>query len=358
MENATFSLNEWNNQLVNDLLPNTVILGLYLLIGLVGNAIVLIVYTVGMKQADQRKDRFFIQSLAVFDLLATVFIASNKIAGNIFPVTYNNDALCKSFNFFNRVFAATSDGLLLVITIQRFQKICRPFNFQMAKKHKRCALKLVLLGAVVLNCPVFLFYGIHQRELRREGYNISGQSCDHVHDNDTLELLMYIYDIAIFVLIVGVMCTMAVMYFFIARRIGRRQLMKTRYKVSVSGCSSESQGNRRENDELSTFQTQDGITNNNSDSLKDSSATFVRPASKNAPRKKSSATEQIRSHISTNRFTYMFMILTVLFIVSYFPSNVLKVGRDQYAEQLAPDAQIPETCVFVFQTHLYSESCC
>ncbi|KAK3097038.1 hypothetical protein FSP39_005790 [Pinctada imbricata] len=316
------SLPEWNHAIRINLLPDTIILGIYLFVGVLGNVAVILVYLIRMR--GQMDDRYFIPWLALFDLLATVFIAINKIVANMYPVTHDNEILCRLSNFMSRTSAASADGLLVAISIQRFQRICRPFGIQMKDIHKRYILVFVMICAVVLNLPVFIFYGIH----RFENGNITGCSCDHVHGGAAFERLMLSYDILVFLLLFICMVSMSVLYFLISRKIKSNRIVKrlNTKRRNMSGLADDSTENGCSENITSEMTAENGMERMQTD-VKKSIRDLTNQERKSSTRikRKQSTTEQIRTHLSANRYTYMFMALSMSFIISYFPSNILKM---------------------------------
>lgn len=320
-------LEEWNSTLLHQLLFNTVILWVYFAVGIVGNSVVLFFYSFRIK--GKLEDRFLIPHLAFFDLLATVFTTIDKTLDNIFPVMYPNHRLCQISNFTSRVFAATGDGVLLLIAFQRYYRICRPFQFQRPLPNDRVCLILIFLAAVVLNSPVFLFYELHQ--VSHLDQNIIGYRCDHIHHNLQYSYVMAGYDIFVFILIVVAMVTISVLYVFIARAI-KRSAVKSKKKSTDISPSSFAKSEVDQSKE-STAETIECLFKSTADDKSKKSVNyFKRNSSVASLGKLASLTGTLRNKYQTNRFSYMFMTIALLFIITYIPSNILKMCELHHPE--------------------------
>lgn len=320
-------LEEWNSTLLHQLLFNTVILWVYFAVGIVGNSVVLFFYSFRIK--GKLEDRFLIPHLAFFDLLATVFTTIDKTLDNIFPVMYPNHRLCQMSNFTSRVFAATGDGVLLLIAFQRYYRICRPFQFQRPLPNDRVCLILIFLAAVVLNSPVFLFYELHQ--VSHLDQNIIGYRCDHIHHNVQYSYVMAGYDVFVFILIVVAMVTISVLYVFIARAI-KRSAVKSKKKSTDISPSSYAKSEVDQSKE-STAETIECLFKSTADDKSKKSVNyFKRNSSVASLGKLASLTGTLRNKYQTNRFSYMFMTIALLFIITYIPSNILKMCELHHPE--------------------------
>ena len=312
------SLDEWNAMLVHKLLFNTVLLWIYCVVGVIGNSVVLFFYTFRIK--GKLEDRFLIPHLAFFDLLATVFTTVDKTLDNVFPVTYPNYLLCQFSNFTSRVFAATGDGILLLIAFQRYHRICRPFQFQRPLPNDRICVILMFAAAIVLNSPVFLFYELHQVHLEANDSDIVGYRCDHIHHHKQFNDLMTGYDVIVFVLIVVVMVIISVLYILIARAIKDSAIKTSKNrKQSIDVISANADYVTSDPSECWVKSTADDQTKISERSIRRNNSSAISLG------RWATLTTTLRNRYQTNRFSYMFMTIALLFIVTYIPSNVLKI---------------------------------
>jgi hypothetical protein len=69
MENIT--LDEWNDEMTLNLIPDTLMLAVYLIVGICGNSIEIVVYAIQMNEVND--ERYFIPILATSDLIAVLY---------------------------------------------------------------------------------------------------------------------------------------------------------------------------------------------------------------------------------------------------------------------------------------------
>ncbi|XP_061164948.1 succinate receptor 1-like [Saccostrea echinata] len=161
MDNDTYiseKLERWNRELVESLILNNVILSLYIIAGLLGNSTVIIIYSFMMKS--NKEERYFIPFLAIVDLCACLVSSSSGIALNMMQATFYNNLACKTLQFLVPFFTLSSVLFLLIIAVNRYLKVCRPFGKQMTLKWKQFAMCLSLITALMFSLPMIYFFGI------------------------------------------------------------------------------------------------------------------------------------------------------------------------------------------------------
>jgi hypothetical protein len=85
MENIT--LDEWNDEMTLNLIPDTLMLAVYLIVGICGNSIEIVVYAIQMNEVND--ERYFIPILATSDLIAVLYCTIPFIQSNIFHYEHN-----------------------------------------------------------------------------------------------------------------------------------------------------------------------------------------------------------------------------------------------------------------------------
>lgn len=139
-----------------DTIPDFVTLSLYIIIGLVGNTIVILVYKFHLTKASE--ERYFIPILALADLIACVVSSSLGIVWNYHQENFTNVALCKIVYYFMGNTTYMSIFLLLCIAVQRYLKICRKRTLSL--RCRRIMIFICLVCAVCFTIPLCLTYGI------------------------------------------------------------------------------------------------------------------------------------------------------------------------------------------------------
>ena len=173
MSNGTFDVVAWNNEYARRYIPSTVLQSLYLVLGVCGNLTAIIIYTTKMNS--KHDDRYFIPFLASVDLAGCIVSTTFMLLSNNLPYMYPNTAICQLLHFSASALIIGSIFLLFVISVQRYQKICRPFGFQMNLRCKRIVASSVLLLAGILAIPTIFLY--EKIEVVHSSTNVTGHRC-------------------------------------------------------------------------------------------------------------------------------------------------------------------------------------
>lgn len=333
---------EWNSELAKLLIPNSFILTLYLLCGITGNILVIVVYTFKMKKHSE--DRYFIPALAVSDLSACIVCASFGILLNMMQAQFTNNSLCKAYWFFAAFTTYMSILLLTIIAIHRYLKVCRPLRAQMSLFWKRVALLLALVFSILLGCPTSLLYGTV--EFSNASGNLTGRRCSRMKDvNKTGST---IYSGVVGLVLLSTITVLVVCYGKVGRTIfvHFKHMSKSALSKNVQKGQSPSSSDLRSCDTSATHST-DLLTINpelSSVSIKqelntdnsgiETSDTNVIAKGKTAKIKvktdKVSLDAGEKNRSIMYKFSLMFMVITIVFLICYLPKVILMVmeGRN------------------------------
>lgn len=317
-------LSEWNYELLQHYIINDVILGIYLILGVTGNALVILVYVFRMKK--KKDDRYFIPYLAVVDLLACVCRSCLELAMNLNPVRFRGRALCKIVWFPTNVTAIMSIFLLLAIALQRYLKVCRPFGTQMTQGWKRFSLVACIVFAISASVPL-IFYN-DEIKVNHPESNVTGYVCDtDVKNNNGKGFIAYITFASASSLLL--MVALTVLNICIGKTIFKQLRAKHKRKSITNNVSRHQVSNCVQ----STLLVTDKDQNEDPDiSISETETSFkIRKTSINAQavssRDNVSSTEsdsQSRCKMSfSHRYSLMFMAIAVAFIISYSPRLIL-----------------------------------
>lgn len=397
------AIEDLNTYLARLLIPNDVILAIYLVTGLFGNLLVIYVYSFKLKT--KRDNRFFIPFLACFDMLACAIGDGFAMSLNILPVMFYGDTLCKTLWFLSEATTISSSLLLLVISLQRYLKVCRPFGVEVTSVWKRTALAVTVVSACLVSSPAVMFYGEIQPYTLA---NITGVRCgkrDHASD---LVFGLFIYNTILLAAAVVCIVTMAVLYGLIARVIYQQFLRHRKSGLKVKKLRDKSKTSDKSNTSVSYGDYEDRVTMRKDCSTASPStggqSTISSPTTpetelesqpeldiegqsedgfcsssqnckeiikdeKEEKRIKRRSfdvlrdnvdnirvrlqRERVYSHFRIHRCTYMFMTITLIFVASYLPRLVLML-----LESLDPDfwallspSQI-QVCYFLYRMYL------
>ncbi|XP_069118067.1 RYamide receptor-like [Argopecten irradians] len=216
-------LDYWSKILAQQLRPVLVITAGYLILGTIGNIFVMVIYWVGNKS--QGEDRFLIPFLALFDTCACAVCSGSAIITEVRPLRYDNNTVCKMMAFSSIACVAMSSNLLLIITIDRYLKICTPFRSQLTLRRKKIALAVIVFAGLVAALPSVVVYG--SVPVTDWQGNVTGKLCINVPSGEgriwhlTYKGVIFIYGSAHFLALV-------VLYLLILRSIYIRSKARLR----------------------------------------------------------------------------------------------------------------------------------
>ncbi|XP_045189601.2 olfactory receptor 8B12-like [Mercenaria mercenaria] len=178
----TETLEQLNARYAAALLPFTIILGCFGVIGIIGNILVFIVYGCGKKFKDQ-KFRYYVLTLAFIDFITCLTLIPAEMVKHISYFNFTERALCKTKCFFNVFAASSASYCLTLIAADRYIMTCHPLFFAKLQKYsfsfasRLCILMLFL--AVVTSIPAAILCGITESTMTDfNGYDIKVFLCE------------------------------------------------------------------------------------------------------------------------------------------------------------------------------------
>lgn len=162
---------EQNHDIAMQRLPTVIFLGILIIIGMIGNIIVIVVYT---RKYPSTTFKFYILALAVIDLLTCCISMPFEIADNVLPFLFFDETVCQVGRFLGNVFKMAAAFVIVVMAIGRYKKICHPFSKSTSISQARLAFVASVVLAVAFSWPTLLIQGIRERTLK---FNITGYDC-------------------------------------------------------------------------------------------------------------------------------------------------------------------------------------
>ncbi|XP_060079504.1 neuropeptide FF receptor 1-like [Ylistrum balloti] len=289
--NSFSTLVQWNNRLAVILLPNTVMLFVYIVLGLLGNVAVIYIYKFRFRKSSE--DRFFIPYLAGIDTLACVICSSANLIINFNPVRYQDVILCKTF-FMLSQFAGSSSALMLtIISVQRFQRICRPFKPKMTLRKKRMSVLLMLMFVFLGSIPSLFTTGI--APITNTHLNVTGYVCASVEVMGS-KVFPFVYNLLVLTICVGNLIVLCSLYVMIGKTIYGRVKYRRGAKTVCESSSSEGFSESYVRKSFTSFETNNMVT---------------RLSPKKSTRK---------MKMAGNRLSLMFLVITVVYLVCFVPT--------------------------------------
>lgn len=309
------TLEDWNSQLSQKYIISTCVQSFYLIIGVIGNSLVIILYRT--KMDSKNDDRYFIPAIALIDFIGCIFSVTLSLLNNERPVMFPGAYFCKIIQFGTCSSIISSLFMLLIISIQRFQKICRPFGFQMNLNHKRIATAIAVTLACGFSVPMLLLY--QRIDVKHETKNITGYICGSApgteHLGDSTRAILITVE-------VGAVFSMTIFYALVGRKL-IEQFKMSRKLHDMNSLSGSSNGTSNERSTIKTVEIEETDITESVSKIENDKKEFLRMSS----RKNSSITPQStvkpkegKKRTSTGRrYSIMFMVISLVAILCYIP---------------------------------------
>ena len=115
--------------------------------GIIGNFHVLIVFGRKMKTSNHI---IFITWLGFVDLTACLVGMPFLLVDLMHPLTFQADVLCKLARGTNYFLCECSSFLMIVITIDRYRKVCHPLKWQISNRKAKLACATALCSGILV----------------------------------------------------------------------------------------------------------------------------------------------------------------------------------------------------------------
>ncbi|XP_063443186.1 growth hormone secretagogue receptor type 1-like [Mytilus trossulus] len=313
------TLSEWNMEITTSLLPNIIILSVYLVLGICGNVFVLMVYAFQMKKVSD--ERHFIPILAFFDMIATLYLGVHYIVQCFYQTTFSNNILCKTLVFFVANTTYYSVFILFIIAIQRYMKLCMLQKPSMSILMRRTALFLAILLSALFALPLPFIYGTIKYQ--STDYGISGMRCGRLKEGSGVIMTLYSIGFGMYVFVL--VTTLIVIY---------SKILKTVFR-NLKEHKSDTTGSTKE------IEKTDGDGSRPDIGCKEIEVSIISAKAAKQAMIPETSTDSVGQHVSrspvantvesalsgkrrtrneiTRKITIMFFIITTVFVLCYIP---------------------------------------
>ncbi|XP_053404181.1 D(2) dopamine receptor-like [Mercenaria mercenaria] len=223
-------LHERQNEIFMRLFPVVVYIAVLAFVGLIGNVLAMIFYTLESKRTTTVN---LIIVLSIVDFNVCVFLIP-KLVEMIVNIRHSQRFLCKVTQFVSLWAIATSCFLLWIIAIERHRKICKPF----AKQITIPAVKYIVAGIVIFSLALairnLIIYDIVVLEIPASKVNrtIIGYFCTATDDPNLKFIASFFYALD-FLLILMIWITIIVTYSNAVFTILKRRIKRTRVSQKI-----------------------------------------------------------------------------------------------------------------------------
>ena len=196
-------------------LPAMILLIFAALVGLVGNSLVLVVYS---RKTKKSATRFLVALIAAVDLVTNVVVIPGHAYTQYNRWNFPSDVLCRTVVTSVSYTTTISVWLLLGVAIIRYRKVCHPQGYQPSCGTVKW-LCLLMFGVTLLSSlPIAIVTRVE--DISTEWTGIYGQNCRISQRYvDPVEPLMAYYFITILVLLIIISTVIVGLYVRIGRHI-------------------------------------------------------------------------------------------------------------------------------------------
>ncbi|KAK3610597.1 hypothetical protein CHS0354_009048 [Potamilus streckersoni] len=214
---------EANNAKTLAYVPVIVFLSILMIVGTLGNVVVLYVYLIKFQRASVRH---FIVSLSILDLLACTVGIPIEIYNLVHSLTFEYSFICKALRVTEVMIACGSVFILLVIGIDRYIKICKPTMNMNIQTAKIMCITAGLSGSL-MSVPASMLFGISRTPIGKN--DTKGHTCDfeEKYRESTFRQIYYLVLGLIFLITFVSMSGMYIkIWIVIKRRRGKKTVMR------------------------------------------------------------------------------------------------------------------------------------
>ena len=346
MDNNTYYQELLLNRYSDIALGSTILIIIGGVIGVLGNAAIIFFYFFRIKE---KGERYFIPLLAVVDLLGCLTSPPYYIMDNLYLYNYPSTLACRVLSFLQICIPGISAHMLLVISIQRFILVCRPFGPKMTLLWKRISFGIVCIISFAYSFPLLMTAGVYKENINFIGQNVTTEVCKFAMNPSPS---MSAYVTLLFVIMVVNICLTAGLYIPVLKRITvSLRFSATKYEVSrestVDSHGESSQTTRtseienvntdhdktKESFQMNFVETHDNLSispkkvrfESNEKTPHQKEITNTLSNKTQSPKTQEKKNMKSKTTSAQRRITIMFLVLIVAYVLSYTPALVITV---------------------------------
>lgn len=218
-------------QLNNEEVKRQTVLMVYLILicltGIPGNGLVCYLYR---SEYSMSSSRWFIFFLGAVDIVLCLVIIPCELATLFQQYTFTNQIWCKFSCFFNLIMLISLALTLLIVSIDRYRKVCKPLGWQINFYKARILCVVGFIISFVIALPVFGVYDIY--EIPIENSTVTAKECSFRKSMEE-SMFAFIYVTFGMMVFVGLLVTICVLYCIIGREI-KHHIRKENIKRHIS----------------------------------------------------------------------------------------------------------------------------
>jgi len=208
-------LQELNDETVRVLIPAIVVVTLLMIIGLIGNP--LVIYFFGFR-VKRTASYMFIVTLACFDFITCSVSMPLEIVDIVRFYTFENSNACRLLRFVNYFASIASAAILIAIAVDRFRRICKPFNKQISNQSAKFIIMGVMAFSLFCSWPSIAIYTVVAVNITTSSESVIGYDCTTIRDKE-YRFYITIYNIVLFLLFIGTIVVLIVLYSLVGKQL-------------------------------------------------------------------------------------------------------------------------------------------
>lgn len=210
-------------------IPTIVFLSIFMIIGILGNLLVIVVYFGTLKRR-QSAHWTFIRALAIVDFFVCTIVISFELAQQTHQLTFYNEGACKLFRTFTVYSTIISAFLMITISSDRLRLVCR----QLTSNKALIVVVMVAIFSIVFAWPEGALSGI---SLEHTDCNLTGYDCSFsdrdVNYTTTFSAILFS---VFFICMLALIIMYSIMAYQVFRRGQRIKTTITKIAFVISFC--------------------------------------------------------------------------------------------------------------------------
>lgn len=144
----------FKEEILPKVIPVMFVISFLTLLGVMGNAFVIYIFGFLLKKSTVH---FFIVLLAIFDIVCCAFGFPMEIVEFYYSLRYPSNASCKYQRLITFTCSIGSVIMLLVISIERYRKVCRAARSELSCLHRKIFVTVVVSLSLAMASPIVVF---------------------------------------------------------------------------------------------------------------------------------------------------------------------------------------------------------
>ncbi|KAK3602076.1 hypothetical protein CHS0354_014251 [Potamilus streckersoni] len=330
-EGRNWTLDELNERKVQLLIPVIIFISIAMVVGIIGNALVLYINIFVFKMGTSTH-RYFIVFLALADASFCMICDPFLIWILYHPYTFTNTLACKSLRAFTYFNALVSVLVLSVIALDRYRRICRPNGNKFSIPRTKFIFGIIAILSFIFSIPAFILYG--PNTVQTGVPNITGTQCfpDDLYKDTMFPNGYYLFLYTVFIIVT---ISMSVLYTLIWY-----QIRKHKNPIMARSLYHSTKHNALYN-----------TMESNAAELFSCSINMHNPGKCIIVGNKPNKPELLSNRVKTIRVSKMLLVVTAFFVLSFAP--FLSLGLlTFFDEQVIEDLDNTSTMIY----HLFWSS--